>query len=259
MNLVVVLRAVQDPAGLMVNRRAHKVFVNREAYRLNPADHNALEAALRLAAGGQTVTAVSYGGPPADTVLRDALAAGAQRAVWVREPALQFSDSTVLTQVVQAVIQFIGGADLVLLGADVLDADVTSVAPRLAVAGEAAFVGEAHDLRLTESGAVQAVVRGPAGFRWVEANLPGVVTVLRDSNQPRYPSAPNLITVYSNPDAVEVVTPAELGLDEAQLAPLTMRRGEAFPPERELGVVAEGNATTTAQRVAELLRPYGHS
>jgi electron transfer flavoprotein beta subunit len=254
MNIVVVLRAVQDPAGLMVNLRAQKVFVNREAHRLNPADHNALEAALRQAGTEHRVTVIGYGGAPVEDVLRDALAAGADRAVWIQAPTLQFPDAAVLTDVLRRALERQGSADLVLFGAEVVDADLAQVAPRLATALDAAFVGPIHDLRLGEAGEVQMVVRGPDGYRWIEADAPVVAAVARDSNQPRFAPAARIITVYSTPEAVEMVALDELGLSEAELAPLTERRGESFPPERELGTVLEGGGAETAKRIADELK-----
>lgn len=253
MNIVVVLRAVQDPAGLLVNRRAQKVFVNREAYRLNPSDHNALEAALAAAGEAHHVTVMAYGGSPAEQVLRDALAAGAARAIWVQDEALQFADAAVLTEVLRCAVAYVGGADVVVLGAEVLDADLAQVAPRLAVALEGIFVGGVRRLELDQS-VVRAVVLGSEGYRRVEADTPAVAAVARDSNRPRFAPAAKIITVYSSPEAVEVVTPGAIGVGE--LTPLTESRGESFPPERERGVVMEGSEDETARRVAEMLRNY---
>jgi electron transfer flavoprotein beta subunit len=251
MNLLVVLRAVQDPAGLMVNRRAQKVFVNRVSYRLNPSDHNALEAALAAAGDTHTVTAVAYGGPPAEEVLRDALAMGAARAVWVREPALQTAEAAVLTGVLRCLAEYVGGADVLVFGADVLDADLAQVAPRLAAALEGAFIEPVHQIKIG-TGTVQAIVAGGEGYRRVEAQRPVIAAVARDSNRPRYAPAGRIITAHSTPDALEVVTLADLGVSE--LTPLTEVRGETFPPEREMGVVMEGTEAETAARVAEALR-----
>jgi electron transfer flavoprotein beta subunit len=250
MNLVVVLRAVQDPAGLLVNRRAQKVFVNRERYRINPADHNALEAALAAAGEAHTVTVIGYGGAQTEDVLRDAMAAGASRALWVREPALQFADAAVITDVLRCAVEYLGGAAVVAVGADVLDADLAQLAPRLAAALGSAFIGNAHQLQLGDD-SLRAVVAGRGGYRLVEADTPAVIAVARDSNRPRFAPAARIITVYSTPDAVEVVTPEALGA--STLTPLTETRGEVFPPERELGVVREGTESETATLVAEEL------
>ena len=256
MNIVVVLRAVQDPAGLMVNRRAQKVFVNREGYRLNPADHNALEAALALAGEGHSVTALGVGGAPTEDVLRDALAAGAGRALWVRDPQLQFADATVLVEVLRSAIEHVGGAEVVVLGAEVLDADLAQAGPRLAAALDAAYVGDVFDLRL-EDGAVRAVIGGRAGYRQVEAETPVVAAVARNSNRPRFAPAARIIAIYSAPEALEVVTLEALGLSETMLQPQTERRGESFPAERELGAVLEGTEAETARRVVDDLRQMG--
>ena len=253
MNIVVVLRAVQDPAGMSVNRRAQKVFVNREAYRLNPADHNALEAALAVAGDEHSVTVVAYGGAPAEDVLRDALAAGATRAVWLKAPGLQFADAATVTRALRCTIAYAGGAGLVALGAEVVDADLAQVAPRLAVALGGTFVGDALHIELVER-AVRVVVANGGGYRRLEAEAPAVVAVARDSNEPRYAPAPRIITVYSTPEAVEVVTLEEIGVGE--LMPLTEARGESFPPERERGGVMEGTEDETAARVGEMVRTW---
>ena len=49
MRIVVAIKQVLDPRGFTVNRKAEKIFVNREEYVINPADKCALEAALQMA------------------------------------------------------------------------------------------------------------------------------------------------------------------------------------------------------------------
>ena len=93
MNILVVLRAVQDPAGITVNRKAQKVFINRPQAVVNPADRNALEAGLRL---DGALTAVAFGAGPAEEALRDARALGARRALRLADPAWEAADAYVL-------------------------------------------------------------------------------------------------------------------------------------------------------------------
>jgi electron transfer flavoprotein beta subunit len=263
MNVIVVLRALRDPDSFTVNRRAQKIFVNREAYRLNPSDHNALEAALALAdgaAGAVTVTAVSYGGQTAADVLYQARAMGAARAVWVSEPALHQADASVLTRVLQRVLEYLGGADLVLMGDGVLDADLAQVGPRLAAALDWPFVEAAHRVQLAPDddnrlvGVLANSAAGAGGFRAVSAALPAVATIAADSNKPRYAPAARIIRVYAEAQAVESVTAADLGLDETAMTALVTRRGESFPPERTLGQRIEAPDELAAQLVAALRR-----
>jgi electron transfer flavoprotein beta subunit len=247
MNILVILRAVQDPAGLSVNRRAQKVFINREQYIFNPSDRNALEAALQL--GGE-VTVLSVGGAPVEQVLRDARAMGAARAIQITDEALKDADALVLTHVLRRAVEQVGGVELVVLGAEVLDSDGAQIGPRLAEALDWAFIGNAHELKAGANTLTAIVARGRA-FARVEADLPAVVAVAPDSNKPRYAHAGRLISVFSDAKAVEVWRLADLGLSESELQPVTERRGESFPPERELGKRLEGDVVA---QLAETLR-----
>lgn len=247
MNILVILRAIQDPAGITVNRKAQKVFVNRARHVFNPSDRNALEAALRL--GGE-VKVAAIGAGPAEQVLRDARAMGARRALLVNDPALGEADAFVLTNVLGHALDHLGGADLVLCGAECLDADLGQVGPRLAEGLGRPFIAGAHQVEVL-AGAVRAVVAREGRFVQVEADLPAVVSVARDSNKPRYAPGKNLINIYSDAGAVETVTTKALGIDPSELAPLTEARGEAFPPEREPGKRLEGDV---AGQLADILR-----
>ncbi len=252
MNVIVILRAVRDPAGFTVNRKAQKIFVNRDVERLNPADANALEAGLRLADADHSLTAVSYGGAAAEDVLRHALALGAAQAVLIRDDDLPQADAWGLTRVLQPVIHRLNPA-LVLLGAEVSDADLAQVGPRLATALDWPFVEAAHSLDAAAQDALQAIVAGSQGFRRQAAGLPAVVSVARDSNQPRFPTAARLITVYSAEVAVESLTPAELELSEGEPPALTQAAGQSFPPEREFGVKLDGGLDEVARQLVERL------
>ncbi|MER3514396.1 MAG: electron transfer flavoprotein subunit beta, partial [Chloroflexota bacterium] len=48
MKIVVGMKAVLNPSGIAVNRRAGQVTVQREEVLMDPAAKHALEAALRL-------------------------------------------------------------------------------------------------------------------------------------------------------------------------------------------------------------------
>jgi electron transfer flavoprotein beta subunit len=255
MNILVILRAVRDPNGFTVNRRAQKVFVNREQFIVNPSDKNALEAALRLAGEGDTVVAVALGDAPAEDALRQAKAMGAGRALLVRDAALKNADAAVAAAALRHLVTHLDETKLVLLGAEALDADLAQVGPRLAAALDWPFIGDAHHVEMSGS-AVAAIARSAEtdGFHKFEADLPAVISIAPDSNRPRYAPGAKIINVYKDKHAVETHTAADLQLSEADLAPLAELRGESFPPERELGKRLEGSPDELARQVAEVIR-----
>lgn len=252
MNMLVVLRAVRDPAGFTVNRKAQKIFVNRDTYRVNPADLNALEAALRLRDEGATVTALAYGDQRAEAALYDARTRGADRALWVRGPALARADAGAVTKVVERVAARLGEVDVVALGAVALDADLGQVGARLAKALGRAYLPDVWALE-RGAGTVRAILAGSGGFRRVEADGPVVATVALDSCQPRYAPAAQIISVYAEAKPVEVIELSDLELDEADLAPAARVRGEAYPAERTWGKRVEGSMEAAAREIAASL------
>ena len=241
MNILVVLRPVRDPAGFTVNRKAQKIFSNREGFILNPSDRNALEAALGAVGADGSVTVAAIGDEPALDALRMARAAGAGRAICVAPRTGLALDAGGFTQVLQQLVAHLGGVDLVLLGAEVLDADLAQVGPRLASALDWPFVERAYQASVLPDGGLGLVVADSDGaYRLLGVDGPAVATVAVDSNKPRFAPAAQIITLYTNPEAVECLALAELGLDAAEVAPATVMRGESFPPERTLGHVVGG-------------------
>lgn len=246
MKILVVLRAIQDPAGITVSRKAQKVFVNRPQWVFNPSDRNALEAALRL---GGDIVVVAVGSAAADQVLRDARAMGAGRALLLRDKALANADAFVLANALKAVVHHLGGVDLVLCGSEVVDADLAQVGPRLAQALDWPFAANIHSVQGGD-GEVGLIANRRGEWRQAALTLPAVVAVARDSNKPRLPAGQHIINVYTNPAAVEALTAADLGLGEAELQPLTELRGQSFPAERELGRRLDGDV---AGQLADIL------
>ena len=122
MRIIVPMGRVLDPAGIVVNRRAGRIFVNREEYILQPADRCALEAGLRIKdTNGAEVLALPRGPLPDEDVLRQALAVGADRAIYLTGEGFQGADDAVAVRVLAAAMERLGGADLVLAGATTLD------------------------------------------------------------------------------------------------------------------------------------------
>lgn len=251
MNILVFLHPIRNPASFTVNRKAQKIFIHRDEYVINPADKNALEAALRL--DDATVTAVALGDGPADEAVRLARAMGAARAIRVSDPALTNPDASAYVAVLQQVLTHIGGAELIMLGADVVDSDLAQIGPRLAQALGWPFIPGAYQTTLAGR-TLNAIVPRDGIFHNTEAGLPAVIIVPRDSNQPRYAHGREVINTFKAKDAVEVLSLADLQLTEAEVAPLVEVRGQSFPPERELGRRLEGAPEDAARQIVNVIR-----
>lgn len=256
MRVIVILGRVLDPRGIAVNRRAGRVFINREEYILQPADRCALEAALRIKdSTGAEVVALPRGPLPDDDVLRQALATGADRAVYLVGSPAQAGDAT-MAHVLAATVEQLGGADLVLTGATTLDTGQSQLGPRLAEALGWPQIVNAWAVKTTGE-RVEAVCQDRTGYVIHNAAPPVVVTVMPGSLKPRYPDGVRLINIYKGAGeiaaALEQWEVADL-VDGEFLKPLLERRGRDFPPMRERGVRASGTMDELTQAAADVLR-----
>ena len=93
----------------------------------------ARELALRIKdnAPETMVTVVTMAPSYAENALRDAIAAGADRAVLICDSALAGSDTLVTANILAAAINRLGGFDLVLCGRKAIDSETGHIAPQL--------------------------------------------------------------------------------------------------------------------------------
>ncbi len=236
MRVVVTIKQILDPRGFTVNRKAEKIFVNREEWITNPADLCALEAALVLKDQLSAEVIVLGGGPPrAEVALRDAWARGADRAIHLSDPAFAGADGGVAARILAKAVTKLGSVDLVLCGDRALDTGAGEVGPRLAE--ELGWPQVLGALGVTISdGLAHAIKANGKGYAAFEFSLPGLITVAAGANSPRYPNGARIMNSYREYQ-LEAWSVASLDLLEDELKKLVEERGQAFPPERQRGTL----------------------
>ncbi len=239
MRIVVAIKQVLDPRGFVVNRKAEKIFVNREEWIANPADLCALEAALRLKDGLGAEVIVLGGGPArTEVALRDAWARGADRAIYMNDPAFASADGLVAARILAKAVDKLGQVDLILCGDKALDTGAGEVGPRLAEAlGWPQILG-ALEVSVAD-GQARAIKAGADGYAAWEVKLPALITVLAGANKPRYPHGARVMNSYQKYQ-LETWTAADVIFFPDELKPVTENRGQAFPPERQFGTILSG-------------------
>ena len=151
----------------------------------NPADLHAIEAAVQLA---DEVCALSMGPPQAEETLRQALEAGASRAVLLCDHAFAGSDTWATANALAAAIEWIGGADLVLCGISAIDGETGQVGPSVAQRLGWPQATGCESLAIDGRSLIaRRVVEG--GYERLRLPLPAVVTVGETGFAPRLPDA----------------------------------------------------------------------
>ena len=204
---------------------------------LNPYDEFAVEEALALrdAAGGGEVVAVSLGTDAAQETIRTALAMGADRGILLRT-AGPVADPRAAARALAHELKD-GGWDLVLTGKLAIDDASHAVGT---------MIGELLGLPSVSAAAHLAVAAGVAtaereiegGTEVVEVRLPAVITCDKGLNEPRYPALKGIMMAKKKPLEVKDAAVPAGGLT---LAAMTL------PPERQAGrIVGEGSGAVPA-------------
>ena len=254
MDIVVCIKQVPETAAVGLDRDTGFARRGEAKGVVNLADRYALELALALkeAAGGKLV-ALAMGPTGADQALRQALAAGADEAVLVSDPALAGSDTGATATVLAAALRRLADVGLVLAGEASSDGATGQLAPRLAEALGHPVVTGVVEASLT--GASVAALRNGEGRRErVEVSTPAVLTASLDGPKPRIPNAMGVMKAAKKP--LTTWTVADLGLSPEAVGAAGSHTtiARAYKPEkRERGEVLTGSADVLVQGLLERL------
>jgi electron transfer flavoprotein beta subunit len=196
-----------DPDTLTVDRAAVDGLINE-------MDEFAVEEALQLAEkhGGE-VTVVSMGPDDATDAYKKALQMGADKAVFLSDPALAGSDALATSYALAQVLATLE-YDLIVLGCEASDAR-TSIVPALLAERlglpQLTFASKVE----VDGSSIRINRQTDYGHDVVEASLPAVVSVVEKINEPRYPSFKGIMAAKKKP--VEILDTAAAKIDAAQV------------------------------------------
>lgn len=233
-DLVVCVKQVPRTGEVEVDPETGNLVREGVASQTNPYDLHALEAALawRDRLGG-TVTALSMGPPQAEEVLREALWMGADKGVLLSDVQFAGADTLATSYTLARAISRLD-YDIILCGMQTTDGDTAQVGP-----GVAEFLGIPHVSYVNRidgfRGEAIEITTDLAGDEAaLQVQLPCLITVTRELNQPRLPSfrrrlatERDVIPVWSRTD-VEGARPNYFGLEGSPT-----RVDRVFAPEAE--------------------------
>ncbi len=190
MNIVVCVKQTPDTAAT-VTVEDGRISWGDAPLVLNPWDEFAVEQALltKEAYGGK-VTALTMGPEGPNEALKMALAMGADEAVLISDPALEEADTLIASRVLAKGIEKLAPVDLVFFGRSSVDSESgvlgSQVARRLGWP-TLSLVAAINTLD-PEGGSIEVERMLEEGRQVVRSKLPAVVSVVKEINEPRYPS-----------------------------------------------------------------------
>jgi electron transfer flavoprotein beta subunit len=258
MHAIVCIKQVPDTQEIQIDFDAGVIKRDGVPFIVNPFDEFAIEEAVRLKekAGG-TVTAITLGPAAADEALRTALAMACDAAVLVSDDAFAGADTWVTAAALAKAVEKAGPFDVLFFGKQTFDGDTGEVGPRVA-----AFLGLPmldFVAKITEidfdAKAVKVERLLENGREVVTSPLPAIIAVVKEINEPRYPSLMGIRKAKK----VEVPTwdAAALALDADDLNPRLNVNRIYRPPARAGGEIIAGEPAEVAGTLAEKLSEMG--
>lgn len=189
MKIIVCIKQVPDAKDVRLDPKTNTMAREGVESIMNPFDRHALEEAVRLKEQhGGTVTVISMGPPQAEAVLRDAVSCGADEAVLVSDRAFAGADTWATTYTLGKAIEKLGDFDLILCGKQAIDGDTAQVGPGLARRLDIPYVSYVKKVSGYDNCVMQVERLMDDGYDELAIPLPGLLTVVKEINEPRVPS-----------------------------------------------------------------------
>ena len=260
MKAIVCVKQVPDTSGkVSVNDNGTLDRASMETIT-NPDDLNALEAALQLKdETGCEVVVVTMGPPPAEGMLRECIARGADRCVLISGREFGGSDTFATSQIIAAGVNKVGVGpeDIVLCGRQAIDGDTAQVGPQIAEKLNLPQISYAADIKV-EGTKVTVKRMLEDGFMMIETQTPCLITCIKELNEPRYMSVGGIVDCYSKPmdiydyEALKddpLIEKDTIGLEGSPTNILT----SFIPPQKGAGMMLEGDDAKTCAEMAGIL------
>jgi electron transfer flavoprotein beta subunit len=226
---------------------------------INPWDEYAVEEGLQLVEnkGADGCTVLAVGTEVTKEALKHAIAMGCDQAILISDPALENADTLLLSHALAQGIKKVDDAGLVILGKVTTDGGsgqtAVQVGRRLGW-NTLTFISKILEIDF-DAKTIKVERLLEEGKQIVESTLPAVLSVIKDINEPRYPSFMGIRK--ASKAEIPVWSAADIGLDEAVKARVTWQEIYALPPREgeceiiEAEAVEEAAATLADRLIGE--------
>lgn len=242
-------RITLDPLTKRLQRRGIPLVIN-------PVDRNALELGLQIKRRfSGRVTALTMCPPEGKEALEEALAIGADEAILLSDKAFAGADTFATAYTLAAAIRKFCLFDLILCGNQTIDSGTAQVGPQLAEFLDIPHVTSVRAISFIDERALLAERPAENGSMKVKVYLPALVTVTKEINEPRLPTAAGIQEVAKK--ALKTYSLEDLGLAEDHVGLLGSHTqiAEIFEFEqRRRGEILRGEAEDVAREAVRRLR-----
>ena len=255
MNIIVCIKQVPDTPEVEFDEETGRLKREGVASVINPFDEYAIEEGIRLKEKyGGTVKVLSMGPPHAESVLRSAIAMGADEAYLATDRAFAGADTWATSYTLGLSIESLAPYDLVICGLKTIDGDTGQVGPELAHRLGVPHVCYVNEILDIGGGEIKVTRLLDDRVETLGASLPIVVSVSKAINQPRLATLRGRLKAKKA--EIQIITsndleadPMKLGLNGSPTRVIKI----FIPAQLTVGEIVEGSPEELAERILQKL------
>lgn len=256
MRIVVCIKQVPDAREVKWDPETGALIRKGVPSVINPNDKNAIEAALQLREkqGGE-VTVLSMGPSQVEDALREALGMGANKAIRLTDRKFAGADTWATSYTLGLAIQKIADWDLVICGKETFDGMTAQVGPQLAEYLNIPQLTYAVHIEINGS---EARIKQKLGDRQrvLSTQIPALITVEREINEPRIPAMDRIIDAYNKEIPVWKAEDINGDIEHFGLKGSPTKLRKVYAPKLKKGDVEllDGSPADAARKLIEILK-----
>lgn len=256
MNIVVCIKQVPQTTQVKIDPKTNTLIREGVESIINPFDMYALEEGIRIKEqfGGKVIV-ITMGPPQAENALKEAISLGIDEAILISDRAFAGSDTLATSYILSCGIKKINKFDLIICGKQAIDGDTAQVGPGIAEILNLPFVAYVKKIEKIKDGKIKLERMMEEGYEVIEMPLPGLITVVKEINEPRLPSLKGKIKAKQS--SILVWKKHDLEVDEKKigLSGSPTRVMKIFTPATRVeGMIIEGKVEESVEKLTQVLK-----
>lgn len=197
MNIIVCAKQVVDVAEIKIDSSTKKPILAGIPQKISDMDKNALEEAIKIKEKhGGKITVITVGSPDAKERMKELLAMGADEGILI--PIPEHADYYVIAHLLAGAIRKLGAYDIILCGEASIDMFSGQMGPRIAGLLNIPQITYAQTVTVNHNKVTSERDLGEKSIT-IESSFPVLLTMTKESNQPRLPSLMAILASSSKP------------------------------------------------------------
>ncbi|MBN1298051.1 MAG: electron transfer flavoprotein subunit beta/FixA family protein [Actinobacteria bacterium] len=219
--IIVCIKQVPGTTEIKINPETNTLVREGVETIINPFDSYAIEEGVRIkerfvstgsSADDIEVVALTMGPPQAESMLREAISLGADRAVLLSDRVFAGADTWATALTLKHAIKKFEKYNIIIFGKQTLDGDTGQVGPELAHMLHIPFIGYASSIEEIDNRKMTVKRLAEDRYETFEIRLPAAISVGKDINVPRVPSLRGKLRAKN--EKIPVWSASELDMDE---------------------------------------------